>query len=92
VFLEKFTIELKVQMTLNKSIAQELDINFSEPDMLLKLVLGSMTASNEFLSIELEEEQLEALFHISTFFNAFSNFSQGVTRELFLSAGCAEFS
>lgn len=35
VFLEKFTIELKVQVTLNKSIAQELDLNFSEPDLLL---------------------------------------------------------
>lgn len=56
VFLEKFTIQLKVQVTLNKSQALALDINFKEPDLLLSLVLGSETAENEFLSIELEEE------------------------------------
>jgi hypothetical protein len=67
-------------VTLNALQAKQLDLYFKEPDLLLKLVLGSMTASDEFLSIELEEEQLEALLHIGTFFNAFSNFSQGVTR------------
>ena len=91
VFLEKFTISLDVQVTLNREVAKDLDIEFKAPDLNLNLVLGSMVDRNEFLSIEVEEEQMEALLHIGTFFSALSNFSKGVTRNLFHSSKAKMF-
>lgn len=65
-------ISLKMSLTLNKQAAKQLLSTFNEPDLKLELYLGN---ESDFLTIDLEEEQLEALLHLSTFFSAFGTYS-----------------
>ncbi len=77
IFQKRFAIKFDL-LKLNKP-------KQNSPSLKLDLDFGSRDNADVHLNISLEERQLYCLLHMTTFFNAFNNYSQGVVKTKFLS-------
>ena len=58
---------------------------FEKKKMYLELHLGEKLLEGlSFMAINLDEEQIKAILHLSTVFNSFSNYSHGVLKQKFM--------